>query len=44
MWVKDRPIVALVDLTCFGRPVTLRWRKHRCVLPTIVVPAGFVDP
>lgn len=28
-WVKDRPVVALVDLTCFGRPVTLRWRKHR---------------
>ena len=23
-WVKDRPIVELVDLTCFGRPVTLR--------------------
>ena len=28
-WVKDRPVVELVDLTCFGRPVTLRWRKHR---------------
>ena len=28
-WVKDRPVVELVDLTCVGRPVTLRWRKHR---------------
>lgn len=27
-WVKDRPVVELVDLTCFGRPVVLRWRKH----------------
>lgn len=32
-WVKDRPVVELVDLTCFGRPVTLRWRKHRFVCP-----------
>jgi len=32
-WVKDRPIVELVDLTCFGRPVTLRWRKHRWCCP-----------
>jgi hypothetical protein len=23
-WVKDRPVVELVDLTCFGRPVALR--------------------
>lgn len=30
-WVKDRPVVELADLTCFGRPVTLRWRKHRFV-------------
>lgn len=28
-WVKDRPVVELVDLTYFGRPVSLRWRKHR---------------
>lgn len=28
VWVKDRPVVDLVDLTCFGRPVSLRWRKH----------------
>ena len=32
-WVKDRPVVELVDLTCFGRPVTLRWRKHRWCCP-----------
>ncbi len=32
-WVKDRPFVELVDLTCFGRPVTLRWRKHRLWCP-----------
>lgn len=32
-WVKDRPVVELVDLTCFGRPVTLRWRKHRLWCP-----------
>lgn len=27
-WIKDRPVVELVDLTCFGRPVVLRWRRH----------------
>lgn len=32
-WVKDRPVVELVDLTCFGRPVVLRWRKHRLWCP-----------
>jgi transposase len=32
-WVKDRPVVELVDLTCFGRPVILRWRKHRLWCP-----------
>ena len=32
-WVKDRPTVELVDLTCFGRAVTLRWRKHRWCCP-----------
>lgn len=32
-WVKDRPVVELVDLTCFGRPVRLRWRKHRWCCP-----------
>lgn len=34
-WVKDRPVVELVDLTCFGRPVTLRWRKHRLWCPRV---------
>lgn len=34
-WVKDRPVVELVDLTCFGRPVTLRWRKHRLCCPQL---------
>ena len=43
-WVKDRPVVELVDLTCFGRPVTLRWRTAPLVLPEIVVPGGVVDP
>ena len=27
--VKDRPVVELVDLPCFGRPARLSWRKHR---------------
>src|SRR5690606_190784 len=31
--VKDRQVVAFVDLTCFGRPVTSRWRKHRWHCP-----------
>ena len=33
VWIKDRPVVELVDLTCFGRPVVLRWRKHRWCCP-----------
>ena len=32
-WVKERPVVELVDLTCFGRPVKLLWRKHRLWCP-----------
>ena len=32
-WSKDRPIVELVDLTCFGRPVRLVWRKRRWRCP-----------
>jgi transposase len=32
-WVKDRPVVELADLTCFGRPVKLRWRKYRLCCP-----------
>lgn len=39
-WVKDRPVVDLVDLTCFGRPVTLRWRKHRFWCPRPWCPQG----
>ena len=31
--VKDRPVVELVDLPCFGRPTRLVWRKHRWVCP-----------
>jgi transposase len=27
--IKDRPVVELVDLAAFGRPVRLVWRKHR---------------
>lgn len=34
-WVKDRPVVELADLTCFGRPVRLRWRKHRFCCPRV---------
>ncbi len=32
-WVKDRQVVELVNLTCFGRQVTMRWRKHRLWCP-----------
>lgn len=33
VWVKDRPVVELVDLSCFGRPVILRWCKHWLFCP-----------
>jgi transposase len=39
-WVKDRPVVELVDLTCFGRAVTLRWRKHRWCCPQAACTVG----
>src|SRR5215207_7442494 len=29
VWVRDRPVVELVDLPCFGRPARLVWHKHR---------------
>jgi len=29
VWVKDRPVVELVDLPCFGRPTRLVWHKRR---------------
>jgi transposase len=32
-WVKDRPVVALVDLPAFGRPALLVWRKRRWRCP-----------
>ena len=32
-WVKDRPVVALVDLPAFGRPAVLVWRKRRWRCP-----------
>ena len=28
-WVKDRPVIELVDLPCFGCPARLVWYKHR---------------
>jgi hypothetical protein len=31
--VKDRPIIELVDLGCFGRPARLMWHKHRWCCP-----------
>ena len=31
--VKDRPVVELVDLPCFGRPTRLAWRKFRWACP-----------
>jgi transposase len=38
--VKDRPLVELVDLPCFGRPARLVWRKHRWRCPERACPAG----
>jgi transposase len=31
--VKDRPVVELVDLPCFGRATRLIWHKHRWRCP-----------
>ena len=39
-WVKDRPVVELVDLACFGRPARLMWRKHRWFCPSTACPQG----
>ena len=33
VWVKDRPVVELVDLGCFGRPTRLVWHKRRWACP-----------
>jgi transposase len=30
-WVKERPVVAYIDLPFGGVPMTLRWKKHRLV-------------
>jgi transposase len=38
--VKDRPVVELVDLPCFGRPAGLVWRKHRWWCRQRECPAG----
>jgi transposase len=39
-WVKDRPLVVLVDLPAFGRPSRLAWRKHRLSCPDPTCPVG----
>jgi transposase len=39
-WVKDRPVVELVDLGCFGRPARLMWHKHRWCCPAPACPVG----
>jgi len=36
--VKDRPVVELVDLPCFGRPTRLVWHKHRWRCPEETCP------
>jgi hypothetical protein len=38
--VKDRPVVELVDLPCFGRPARLVWRKYRWCCPNATYPVG----
>lgn len=38
--VKDRPVVMLVDLPCFGRPTRLAWHKHRLRCDEVVCAAG----
>ena len=38
--VKERPVVVLVDLPCFGRPARLAWRKHRLCCREPLCPAG----
>ena len=38
--IKDRPVVALVDLPAFGRPARLLWRKHRWSCVSATCPVG----
>ena len=40
VWVKDRPVVELVDLPCFGRRTRLVWRKRRWRCPSGSCPVG----
>jgi len=39
-WVKDRPVVELADLPCFGRSARLVWHKHRWCCPSRSCPVG----
>jgi transposase len=39
-WVKERPVVELVDLPCFGRPARLVWHKHRWCCPASTCPVA----
>ncbi|MGH3480551.1 MAG: hypothetical protein ACRDQD_27425 [Nocardioidaceae bacterium] len=38
--IKDRPVVELIDLRCFGRAARLVWRKHRWCCPEPLCPTG----
>lgn len=38
--VKDRPVVELVDLPCFGRPTRLVWHKQRWHCREALCPVG----
>jgi transposase len=38
--VKDRPVVEMVDLPCFGRPARLVWRKTRWACPSRTCSTG----
>ena len=38
--IKDRPVVELVDLPCFGRPTRLVWRKRRWSCPNSACAMG----
>jgi hypothetical protein len=38
--VKDRPVVELVDLPCFGRAARPVWHKHRWCCPSPTCPVG----
>ena len=41
--VKDRPLVRLIDLPCFGRSTVLRWRKHRWVCSSSCGTGSFTE-